>query len=877
MTFSAGTKLGTYEIVGPLGAGGMGEVYRARDSKLKREVAIKVLPLAFSRDAERVARFQREAEVLASLNHPHIAAIHDFAEFGELRCLVLELVEGETLADRVVRGPIPMNESLAIAKQIAEALEAAHEKGIIHRDLKPANIKLTHDGNVKVLDFGLAKVRDLQSADANLSNSPTLMSASTPGIIMGTAGYMSPEQAKGKEIDRTSDVWAFGCVLFEMLTGDAVFEGETVGEILAGVFKTEPDWRRLPAATPESIRRLLRRCLEKDRTLRLHDMADARIEIHEAQSGPHVGGKVVTIASRRRERLVWISAMALVTLFAAGLGVWIFRPVPAAPEMRLEITTPPTTDPGSLAISPDGQTIVFVATSEGRSVLWLRSLGSVSARPLAGTDYASLPFWSPDSRSVGFFVDGKLKRIDIDGGSAQVLANAPLGRGGAWESKGTILFSPNPGSPILQVSATGGEPAVVTRVEAPQQVGHGFPQFLPDGRHFLYSVTGNAEARGVYTGQLGGSETKRLLDADAAVYTPSGQLLFVRQGTLFAQDFDPIRLELSGNPFPVAEQVLVQALSAAHSASGARPIVYRTDTMGRGQQQFIWFDRSGAEIGKVGSPFFVGGGMSLSPDGRRVALSGTVNGNVDVWFLETARGVFNRFTLDAADEIFPIWSPDGAQIVFSSNQKGGVQNLYRKSATGAGNEEPILETAQPTFATDWSPDGRFLLYFSADPMTGFDIWTLPLDGDRKPFPIVQTNLSERLAQFSPDGKWIAYESNESGRYEIYIRPFASAGGKLSISTNGCAQVRWRRDGKELFYIALDNRLMAVPIRFASNGQAVEPGAPVPLFATRVGGALQAFPRNQYMVSPDGQRFLMNTVTEEAASPISVILNWKPRP
>ncbi len=392
MTFSAGTKLGTYEIVGPLGAGGMGEVYRARDSKLKREVAIKVLPLAFSRDAERVARFQREAEVLASLNHPHIAAIHDFAEFGELRCLVLELVEGETLADRVVRGPIPMNESLAIAKQIAEALEAAHEKGIIHRDLKPANIKLTHDGNVKVLDFGLAKVRDLQSADANLSNSPTLMSASTPGIIMGTAGYMSPEQAKGKEIDRTSDVWAFGCVLFEMLTGDAVFEGETVGEILAGVFKTEPDWRRLPAATPESIRRLLRRCLEKDRTLRLHDMADARIEIHEAQSGPHVGGKVVTIASRRRERLVWISAMALVTLFAAGLGVWIFRPVPAAPEMRLEITTPPTTDPGSLAISPDGQTIVFVATSEGRSVLWLRSLGSVSARPLAGTDYASLPF-----------------------------------------------------------------------------------------------------------------------------------------------------------------------------------------------------------------------------------------------------------------------------------------------------------------------------------------------------------------------------------------------------------------------------------------------------------------------------------------------------
>jgi eukaryotic-like serine/threonine-protein kinase len=882
MTFKTGTKLGSYEIVEPLGAGGMGEVYRAKDSKLKREVAIKVLPDAFSHDAERVSRFQREAEVLASLNHPHIGAIYDIVTFGASRFLVLELVEGATLAERIARGPIPLNEALSIAKQITEALEAAHDKGVIHRDLKPANIKLTVDGHVKVLDFGLAKVRE---AESTLSNSPTVMTLAS-GMILGTAAYMSPEQAKGKDADRSSDVWAFGCVLYEMLTGRAVFVGETINEIMAEVFKAEPDWSRLPAETPESIRRLLRRSLQKEEKLRLRDLRDARMEIDEVQIGRQTDRVVVHKVPRRRERVAWVLAVVLLALITVVLItvvgiVWAFRPALVPPEARLDVTTPPTTDSTSLAISPDGQKIAFVATSDGRPRLWLRSLDSVSARPIAGTDYASLPFWAPDNRSIGFFADGKLKRMDINGGSVQTLANAPYGRGAAWNPEGVMLFAPTPGTPIFKISATGGEPAPVTSVHTPQQVGHQFPQFLPDGRHFLYSVTGGPEGRGIYIGQLGASETKLLVDADAAAYAASGQLLFVRQGTLFTQDFDPVRLELSGNPVTVTENLRVQVLSA----SRAGPIVYRADALGDGppgsavlrrQREFIWFDRSGSEIRKVGREFSGGSEPSLSPDGSRVAVFADLNGNVDIWLLEIARGVFNRFTVDAADEIFPVWSPDGARIAFSSNRRTGQQNLYLKPTSGGEAEELMLETAQPKFATDWSPNGRFLLYFSAERKTGLDIWALAIDGDRKPFPVVQTNFDERLAQFSPDGNWIAYESNESGRVEIYVQPFAGpeskAGSKLLVSTNGGAQVRWRRDGKELFYIALDGRLMSVPIRFASSSQALEPGVPVPLFATRL-NALQVFPRHEYVVSQDGQRFLIN-VEETSTAPITVILNWK---
>jgi eukaryotic-like serine/threonine-protein kinase len=858
----------------------MGEVYRGRDTKLDRDVAIKILLELFAADPERIARFEREAKTLASLSHPNIGGIYGFEHADGIRALVLELVEGPTLADRIARGPIPIDEALPIARQIAEALEAAHEQGILHRDLKPANIKVRQDGTVKVLDFGLAKALapDPASATAgDLSQSPTITTpaATRMGVIMGTAAYMSPEQARGKPLDKRTDIWAFGCVLYEMLTGARAFPGEDVSETLAAVIKGEPDWRGLPRETPEAIRRLLRRCLTKDRKGRIADASLVRIEIDEAQSDAQSDGAVLPSASRRGERILFLSALAVVALIAAGAIALLFRPVPSAPEIRLEINTPPTTNPGSLAISPDGRKIVFVADSEGRPRLWLRVLDSVAARPLTGTDgVRSPPFWSPDSRSVGFFGDGKLKRIDIDGGSVQTLANAPSGTGGAWNRDSMILFTML-GSPIFRVPDTGGEPVPVTQVES-QQGSHASPQFLPDGRHFLYSVGGGSDVRGVYVGQLGSAPSRRLLADTGAMYVSSGHLLFVRQGTLFAQAFDPVRLELTGNPVLVAEQVASSG-AGGFSVSGAGSVAYRTSSPGA-QRQLVWFDRSGKEISKVGDSVSTTlSGPSLSLDGQRVVLYRPVNRNVDIWLLESRRGVLSRFTSDVADDVGPVWSPDGDRIVFSSNRKG-IHDLYQKSATAGGSEELLLSTAQTKYATDWSPDGRFVLFNSQDPKRIFDIWALPLDGNGKPFAVVQTNFDEQNGQFSPDGKWIAYQSDESGRVEIYVQSFPGPGSKWPISTNGGSQVRWRRDGKELFYVALDGGLMAVPIRVPLNAGAPEVGTPVALFAPPLGGAVQQGDyRHQYMVSSDGQRFLIATVTEGATAPITVILNWQPRP
>ena len=486
MAIEPGTRVGPYEITSPLGEGGMGVVYRAHDTKLGRDVAIKALPDAFATDADRLLRFQREAQVLASLNHPNIAQIYGLEESDKTRCIVMELVEGQTLQERLKRGPIPLDEALPMASQIATALEAAHERGIVHRDLKPANIKLTPDGKVKVLDFGLAKAFQ-EEHEPTLSNSPTLIGASAPGVILGTAAYMSPEQARGKEADRSSDIWAFGCVLYEMLTGHPAFEGETIGEILAGVFKVDPDWRRLPGETPEAIRRLLRRSLQKERSRRLKSADDARIEIEEALSAPPVVAQP-DATPIRNARLAWVVA-AVATLAFASIAVFYFRqkPMPEPHEMRLEITTPPTTDPASIAISPDGQKIVFVATSEGHSKLWVRPLDSASGRPLPGTDGASFPFWSPDSRSVGFFAEGKLKRVDVDRGAVQIVGDAPSGRGGAWNRDGTIIFTPSSTqSVIFRISAaSGGTASPLTRMDTTKETNHRFPQFLPDGHHFL--------------------------------------------------------------------------------------------------------------------------------------------------------------------------------------------------------------------------------------------------------------------------------------------------------------------------------------------------------------------------------------------------------
>jgi serine/threonine protein kinase len=871
-----GRRLGVFELQGLLGVGGMGDVYRARDTKLRREVAVKILPRAFQDDRDRLVRFEQEAQVLASLNHPHIGAIYGLEEAGDTRCIVMELIEGETLQSRIKKGPMPVGEAVTIAQQIAEALEAAHEKGVIHRDLKPGNVIITSDGRVKVLDFGLAKVMEPIGAPSDLSQPPTpaIPAMTQAGMILGTAGYMSPEQARGQAIDKRTDIWAFGCVLYEMLTGRAAFPGDTPSDTIAAILERQPEWAALPAHTPAGIRQLLRRCLDKDLKRRLHDIADARIEIDDVQNGTQ-DGLTAQAPAGHRWPLAWMSTLAFVALIAAGTIVWALRPAPTAPEARLEINTPPSRD-SSLAISPDGMKIVFAARSEGQSRLWLRTLDSPEAHPLPGTERASSPFWSSDGRSVGFFLDDarQLKRIDIAEGSVQTLASAPAPRGGAWSKDGTIIFATNPGNPIFRI-ARGGELVAVTRFESTQQGEQSTPQFLPDGRHFLFFVTGSPEARGVHLGQLDGLETKRLFDADApAVYT-TGHLIFIREGKLLAQAFDPDRLELKGDPFPIAEHV---ARGTGVSASDAGVIAYRTPSADSGQRQLVRVDRSGREIERVVYQDAAAQGPSLSRNGLRVAVFRMLDGNMDIWTYETGRRIWERITFDPGDDIFPLWSPDGTRMVYGSNRNGGRMNLYRKPVSApTASEELLLSTSQPKFPMDWSADGRFVLYDSLDPKRGMDIWALPLEGDGKPFAVVQTNFNERLAQFSPDGKWIAYESDKTGRFEIYIQPFQGPGGDSRVSIDGGAQVRWNPSGKELFYVAADDRLMAVPIRFSSIDKTVEAGTPMALFATNVGGAAINTNRQQYAVAPDGQSFVLNSAVEEAGeSHITVILNWKPK-
>jgi serine/threonine protein kinase len=884
MALAAGTRIGLYEIVAPIGAGGMGEVYRAHDTKLRRDVAIKVLPPFLANDPDSLTRFGREARLLAALNHPRIATIHGFEEANGVHALVMELVEGPTLADRLAgsrnasTAGLSIADALKIAGQVAEAVEAAHDKGIVHRDLKPANVKLGLDGNVKVLDFGVAKA--LSNAAETPDLPPTITATEfRPGSVIGTPAYMSPEQARGQAIDKRTDIWAFGCVLFEMLTGGLAFPGDTTSDRIAAVLERQPKWDALPASTPASIRRLLRRCLEKDPIRRLHDIADARIEIDDARAGKEdVEEARVPPSSAPRSLLALGTAVALTALIAAAAGAWWPRAAPVVSEVRLELTTPPTTDP-SIAISPDGRTIVFVGRSGRGSQLWLRTIDSSTARPLAGTFGATRPFWSPDGRSLGFFADVSLKTIDIESGSVKTLVSEiAVAIGGTWNRDGTILFADSPGGPIRRTSAEGMQPVAATRI-LPRQRGHYSPTFLPDGRHFLYFAGGTSDVQGVYVGLLDSPDAKRLFDADTpAVYSAAGQLLFVRQGHLLAQAFDPDRLELKGSPFPTAEGVTSETMvSAAGDA-----VIYRTAPPDLGQRQLLWVDRSGRETDKVVYPDTAALGPALSPDGRRIAVYRFANSNMDIWTYEARRRAWDRITFHAGDDIWPVWSPDGASIFYGSGRNEGAAapasvDLYRTELGAAHGESLLLSTPQPKFPLDVSPDGSFLLFETFVPKRGLDLWALPLKGDHQPFAVVDTEFSEGLAKFSPDGKWIAYQSNKSGQNEIYVRPFPGPGADVRVSTEGGAQVLWNANGKELFYIGADDRLMAVPIHLAP-GAAPEIGNAVGLFVTRVGSTATNVYKQQYVVASDGQSFVLNsTIGDANASPISVILNWSPAP
>ena len=694
MALIPGTRLGAYEIVSALGAGGMGEVYRASDTRLKRQVAIKVLPGSFVDDPERLARFQREAELLAAVNHPHIAAVYGLEETDGIKALVMELVEGDDLAVRVARGPMPPAETLAIARQITEALEAAHECGIVHRDLKPANIKVRPDGTVKVLDFGLAKVIESGGAVREISPTVTRADLTGHGAMLGTVAYMSPEQINGRPATRRSDVWAFGCVVFEMLTGRAPFEGRTVSEVLANVLKSDPDWQRLPVDTPEPIRRLLRRSLAKDDTARLRDIGDARLEIDDARRDPLVVANS-RLPSARWERLAWLGAVAALAVVAGALAM---RPAPEAraAKLALDVTTPPVVDPqdlASFALSPDGTQVVVAGVAEGRSQLLIRRLDSAISRPLPGTAGALYPFWSPDGGSLAFFVQGELRRLDFDAGLIRPLAQATVGVGGSWNGDGVVLYAPTPASPIFRTSSDGGPSATVTAFAA-GHAGHAFPHFLPDGRHFVYFVVGSPDARGVYVGQLDGSATTRLFDADApAVYT-AGHLIFLRNGTLYAQPFDTAQLAVHGSPSPMADGVMGNTGYYVTVSAGAGTVAFRAGS-GRRQRQFVRVDRTGREIERLGEPDDAQPvGPTPSPDGERVAVFRRGATDSDVWLFDTRRGVLSRFTTTAGEDIFPAWSRDGSRIAFTSVRTQQGVGIYSKPTvgvdadTGTGRSRP---------------------------------------------------------------------------------------------------------------------------------------------------------------------------------------------
>jgi eukaryotic-like serine/threonine-protein kinase len=904
LALTPGTRLGVYEIVAHIGEGGMGAVYRARDTKLNRDVALKVLPDAFATDADRLARFTREAQTLAALNHPNIAHIHGLEESGDVRGLVMELVEGDDLSQRIALGAIPVDEALAIAKQIADALDAAHQQDIIHRDLKPANIKLRPDGAVKVLDFGLAKAlapaQDPASA-LHRSLSPTITSPAMltgAGIVLGTAAYMAPEQAKGREADKRSDIWAFGCVLYEMLTGRRPFDGEDMTDVLGAVVRLEPSWESLPSDVPAPVRTLLRQCLVKDRRQRVGDIAAVLFVLnHQASLAP------AGTAAPRSNRVAWlVAALSAVALIATAV-VALRMPRAAAPAsdpVQFTIAPPENTIFGGpaaggtgaiaqLAVSPDGRNIVFVAGAQREFQLWLRPVASADARPIQGTEGAAFPFWSHDSRFIAFFAGGKLKKVAIAGGPPIVVADAADGGGGSWNRDNVILFG-SVRSGVSRVPSAGGVPAAVTTL-ADGETAHRWPYFLPDGKHFFYTgVTGAccpaARPGTIKIGSLDqGEAAVSLLQADSSATYGSNHVLFARDQTLMAQAFDPDTRQLAGDAVPVTERISAEGsryVSASVSENGT--LVYARGGSAE-PLQLTWFDRAGKMLGGLGEGA-VDANPSLSPDERQVAV-GLRSGNpenLDIWTIDIARNLRNRVTSDAQPEGWPVWSPDGTRIVFGSGAPGaGVLpekgRLVQTLVNGSGSNETLLEAVDTPsrpcgprqctlMPTDWSADGRFVLYtfFGTFPQT-LDIWVLPLFGERKPFPVIHTEFLESQGTFSPNGRWIAYMSTETGELNIYLQPFLRAGAKQRISPNGGRNPHWRADGKELFYLDASGAMTAVPIDSTNPSPA---GSSKTLFPT---GMIST--NNMYAVTRDGQRFLVNARSRNTPplTPLTVMINW----
>jgi len=888
MRISPGTKFGRYEIRGQLGVGGMGEVYRACDERLNRDVAIKVLPEAFAQDIDRLARFEREARLLASLNHPHIGAIYGLEESGDTRFLVLELVSGITLSELVERGPVPIAEACVISRQIAEALEVAHERGIVHRDLKPSNIKISEDDQVKVLDFGLAKALEEPSANSKMSESPTVLYKGTQtGMILGTAAYMSPEQAKGKRVDKRTDIWAFGCVLYEMLTGKPVFLGDATTDTLASVIRDEPDWSLLPSATPKGIRQLLRRCLQKDPALRLRDIGDARIEIMDALSEPAAEVMIVdpTVVTAQKDwhRTIPVALAALVTgAMVTVLALWVIshfvsaRGLTKEPVRRFAINLPENQPlaltkfvplgvgrPG-ITVSPDGNNLVYVVNHNGVAQLCLRPLNQFDAKLIGGTEGAYNPFFSPDGNWIGFFADNKLKKVSLAGGEPVTLCEARNPVGADWGPNDMIFFGDQEGGTLTRVSSTGGtpQPIPIGGAQAPDA------EVLPDGKWLLYSTSqgSNPDYHEIRAVSLETGQSSVVLQGGSNPrYLPSGHLLFTRTGGLMAARFDLDSRKITGPAVAVIEGIRSEIYgNSQFSVSDNGTLIYLPGSSGWIGKP-VWVDREG-KITQIPLPAQCYGGFKLSPDGKRLAIQ-VASASDDIWIYEFERGTFLRLTLNG-NNIGPVWSPDGKRVVFGSFRDGSF-GLFVKAADGSGAEERLTTASPEAFqaAESWSADGKALLFGEWNATDQGDIWILPLEGERKPQPFLRTPFSEFFSSFSPDGRWIVYTSDESGRYEVYVRPYPGPGGKWQVSTEGGEEPVWSANGQELFY-RNGEKWMVASVQTKSEFHAQTPRLLFENYFINVPG-LSHYP------SPDGQRQVMIQPIGQDANPnqINVVLNW----
>ena len=950
----AGMRIGGYRILAPIGAGGMGEVWRAEDEKLGREVALKVLPEEFATDPDRMARFEREAKVLASLNHPNIAhlygleaavpsgvsaesiasaagAEHDSRRLpgvkppahGEMpeaeraarveplpddpeesgpqdpktsgphvHFLVMELVEGEDLSEHIKRGSIGVDEAVPMALQIAEGLEAAHEQGIVHRDLKPANIKIRPDGTVKVLDFGLAKAWDADTGDHSLSMSPTLTAhATAAGVILGTAAYMAPEQAAGIAADRRADIWAFGVVLWEMLTGQKLFEGETVSHVLAAVLKDDPDLDALPEGTPPRLRELIERCLRKKPRQRLQSIGDARVMLEEYSTNPEaflaapqIGAEAVTSEPTSARRLVVVALVAVAAL-AAGLlgGAALFRGSEDSVTIRFQVPAPEgrgfqldSTKPGPAVISPDGRSLAFSAwDTDGTVRIFIRALDEIVSRPLSGTDDAQYPFWSPDSRSLGFFARGKLKKVSASGGQPLTLCDAPDGKGGSWGPDGVILFAPGPYEPIHRVSQLGGESTVVTTFDSDRgDDSHRHPRWLPDGEHFIYLARfpdGSNEGQAIMAASLTGGEDALLVRSPAAAEFASGHLLYLRETTLMAQRLDADRLVLEGEPVPVADEVAMLSVGTAQavfSASQTGVLTFQSGILSS-DQVLRWRDRNGKTLEDVGEPARYWDTVELSPTGDTAAvrIEEEDGDNMDLWIVELDRRLKTRFTFDPAEDNDPVFSPDGTELMWATYASDG-STLSRKAIGGSGEGTQVASFEQPTWPEDWHPAGEILTIAARvqDTPLNIDLSALswPEVGEFRPWQA--SEFVEYGAQFSPDGRWAVYGSNESEEWEVYVAPFPGPGRKWQVSTGGGGWPRWRGDGREILYEDSTGTLIGIGVEARGDGLAF--AEPEPLFQHKVSQG------KSWDVTDDGQRFLVVEPEEDQdPQPITVVVNW----